>query len=511
MPAGAAAGGADLLSCTGKISAACLRGAEPRIGRAKIAMARAYDAETPRLAAAGAHAGMSGPVTFAQLIARFGSAAAALEELPRLAGAAAARISLPPRRRHARARSRRWRKSGGRLIAVLRAGFSRRPGRARSAAAADIRAGPRASAARATWSPSSARATPRRWRANSPQLLARDLGEAGLVVVSGLARGIDTAAHEAALAAGTIAVVAGGVDVIYPPENETLYRAIVEQGAIISEMPFGEAPQARHFPRRNRFDLRPLARRGGGGSRRTIRLADHRQLCAGTGPRDFRRARFAARSPRQGRQPPDPRRRHPDRKRGRCAVGAGAPSWGGKFREPEPEPPAAPQIELGLEQEADHVRRRVEEALGPAPVEMDELIRQTGAEPAAGADRDSGAGIGRKAPPPPRQSGELGCLSCCLKEKFLGLLFRAVFGLTSKPHFSALSAGKAVLASAPKGHNLRARERPVLGTFSTLSYTAAGDPTLTGSTPFHQCPAEFFKKRRNSAVPCLVIQLGDPR
>jgi DNA processing protein len=85
------------------------------------------------------------------------------------------------------------------------------------------------------------------------QLLARDLSEAGLIVVSGLARGIDSAAHEAALEHGTIAVVAGGVDVIYPPENEALYRAIAAQGTVISEMPFGEAPQARHFPRRNRL------------------------------------------------------------------------------------------------------------------------------------------------------------------------------------------------------------------------------------------------------------------
>ncbi len=83
--------------------------------------------------------------------------------------------------------------------------------------------------------------------------LARELGFAGLVVVSGLARGIDAAAHEAALAVGTVAVVAGGVDIIYPPENEKLYAAIRNQGVILSEMRLGEAPQARHFPRRNRI------------------------------------------------------------------------------------------------------------------------------------------------------------------------------------------------------------------------------------------------------------------
>src|SRR6185436_9680252 len=83
--------------------------------------------------------------------------------------------------------------------------------------------------------------------------LSRELGFAGLVVVSGLARGIDTAAHEAALAVGTVAVLAGGVDILYPPENEKLYAAIKNQGVILSEMRLGESPQARHFPRRNRI------------------------------------------------------------------------------------------------------------------------------------------------------------------------------------------------------------------------------------------------------------------
>ncbi|MCX7286301.1 MAG: DNA-processing protein DprA [Rhodobacterales bacterium] len=90
--------------------------------------------------------------------------------------------------------------------------------------------------------------------------MARRLGiglaEAGFCIVSGLARGIDAAAHEAALEAGegrTIAVMAGGVDVIYPPENTALARAIAERGCRISEHPPGLEPQARHFPLRNRI------------------------------------------------------------------------------------------------------------------------------------------------------------------------------------------------------------------------------------------------------------------
>ncbi len=83
--------------------------------------------------------------------------------------------------------------------------------------------------------------------------LAAELTEAGFVVVSGLARGIDTAAHHGALHGGTIAVQAGGVDVIYPAENARLTDEISKQGLRLSEMPMGLQPQARHFPARNRI------------------------------------------------------------------------------------------------------------------------------------------------------------------------------------------------------------------------------------------------------------------
>ena len=83
--------------------------------------------------------------------------------------------------------------------------------------------------------------------------LAAELSEAGFVVASGLARGIDTVAHLAALQGGTIAVMAGGVDVIYPTENTVLGEEIAQQGLRLSEQPMGTSPQARHFPRRNRI------------------------------------------------------------------------------------------------------------------------------------------------------------------------------------------------------------------------------------------------------------------
>lgn len=83
--------------------------------------------------------------------------------------------------------------------------------------------------------------------------ISHDLSDAGYVIVSGLARGIDAAAHEMSLKNGTVAVVANGVDVVYPPENKKLYDAIREQGLILSENPFGCEPAASLFPRRNRI------------------------------------------------------------------------------------------------------------------------------------------------------------------------------------------------------------------------------------------------------------------
>jgi DNA processing protein len=83
--------------------------------------------------------------------------------------------------------------------------------------------------------------------------LSADLSQAGFVVVSGLARGVDAAAHAAALPGGTVAVMAGGVDVIYPADNLTLAGEIAAKGLLLSEQPIGLEPQARHFPARNRI------------------------------------------------------------------------------------------------------------------------------------------------------------------------------------------------------------------------------------------------------------------
>lgn len=85
------------------------------------------------------------------------------------------------------------------------------------------------------------------------QEISTALSEEDIIITSGLARGIDTAAHKASLKGGTIACLAGGIDIIYPPENAALYDAIAEAGLLLSEMPLSTKPQARHFPRRNRI------------------------------------------------------------------------------------------------------------------------------------------------------------------------------------------------------------------------------------------------------------------
>ena len=85
------------------------------------------------------------------------------------------------------------------------------------------------------------------------ETLARELGEAGYEIVSGMARGIDAAAHRGAMATGTVWVIAGGIDIIYPPENRALFKQIVDEGLLLAEMRSRTAPTPRYFPTRNRI------------------------------------------------------------------------------------------------------------------------------------------------------------------------------------------------------------------------------------------------------------------
>jgi DNA processing protein len=213
--------------------------------------------------------------------------------------------------------------------------------------------------------------------------LAADLGEAGLVVASGLARGIDHAAHRGALESGTIAVIAGGIDIVYPPEHQGLYDELRAKGALISEMPYGMAPLSRHFPRRNRL-ISGMARgvvvieaaeRSGSLITANYALEQGREVFAVPGSPLDPRAKGANRLIREG---------------ATLTEGAGdvlavlRPMLGHVFREPpEREMAPVPADQPEMEREADRVRALVEEKLGPAPVEIDELIRQCGAPPAA--------------------------------------------------------------------------------------------------------------------------------
>ncbi|WND02463.1 DNA-processing protein DprA [Temperatibacter marinus] len=85
------------------------------------------------------------------------------------------------------------------------------------------------------------------------QAIATEMSEAGYVITSGMARGIDSMAHKASIKGGTIACIAGGLDIIYPKENAALYEEISKSGLLVTEIPLGISPQARHFPRRNRI------------------------------------------------------------------------------------------------------------------------------------------------------------------------------------------------------------------------------------------------------------------
>lgn len=108
--------------------------------------------------------------------------------------------------------------------------------------------------------------------------LAHDLGVEGIVAVSGLARGIDSAAHDGSLASGTVAVIAGGLDVAYPPENEERQRAIGERGLRVAEMPPGTEPRALHFPLSQPDYRRDGVGDGGGRGGAAFGLADHGEI-----------------------------------------------------------------------------------------------------------------------------------------------------------------------------------------------------------------------------------------
>ncbi len=192
-----------------------------------------------------------GPVTFRELINHYGGAEQALDALPELARRGGRTLRICPRDRAERELEAAA-KIGARPVFTIEPGYP--------ALLAHVDAPPPAVYVKGREGllsrPAIAIVGSRQASAAGLTLARRFaalLGQRGLVTVSGLARGIDAAVHEASLASGTIAVLAGGIDFIYPPENARLQAAIAETGCLVTEMPPGFEPRAKDFPRRNRL------------------------------------------------------------------------------------------------------------------------------------------------------------------------------------------------------------------------------------------------------------------
>jgi DNA processing protein len=307
-----------------------------------------------------------GPVTFDQLITRYGEASIALAALPDLArrgGRADLRI---PSAAQADAELEAGAALGARLIASCEPEFPQ--------ALAALDPPPPL-----IWTRGDVGVLDRRTVAvvgarvasSAGQRFARglaaELGQAGCVVVSGMARGIDAAAHEGALPTGTVAVLGGGIDDVYPPEHRGLYERIVAEGCVVSESEPGRTAVAKDFPRRNRI-IAGLARavvvveaEFRSGSLITARLANEqgREVLAVPG------------------SPLDPRAKGTnDLIRQGAAICEGvddvlrAIEGLGGFREPERTPFRGPACEPD-----DGLRERVAALLSPTPVSRDELVR----------------------------------------------------------------------------------------------------------------------------------------
>ncbi len=322
-----------------------------------------------------------GPITFRGLIARFGDAVEALEALPELArrGGRARRIRIASDE-EAERELEALAAAGGRYLALAEPGYP--------PALAALDDAPPLIAVKGEAALLNRKAVAmvgaRNASANGRRLardLARELGAAGYLVVSGLARGIDAAAHQGALESGTAAVVAGGIDVAYPPENEALQAEIAERGVLVSEMPPGLSPQARHFPRRNRLvsglSLGVLvveaARRSGSLITARMALEQGREVFAVPG------------------SPLDPRARgcnHLLRQNATLVESADdvLEVLEGMIRPPDL-PPAVSGFETpagpaAAETGGAEARDQIAELLGPVPVAVDELVRQCHLSPA---------------------------------------------------------------------------------------------------------------------------------
>lgn len=195
-----------------------------------------------------------GPVTFFQLILRYGTAGEALAALPSLSLRGGRKQAVKPfSKSDAEREIELVEKFGARFVRYGEADY---PALLQHISDAPPLLTVKGDSSAYKNHPLVAMVGSRNASANSCQFaqkLAREVGTSGINVVSGLARGIDSFAHKGALAKGTVGVIAGGIDNIYPPENAALYSEILQNGAIISEQPFGQIPFAGAFPSRNRI------------------------------------------------------------------------------------------------------------------------------------------------------------------------------------------------------------------------------------------------------------------
>ena len=315
-----------------------------------------------------------GPITFRQLMQRFGSAGAALVALPDLArrgGGSAPRIAgIDDAEREAAGVERlgaRYLVLGQGLYPRLLAAMEDAP--PLMIAKGDLKLLDRPAVAMVGARNASAAAC------RFARGLAHDLGSENLVVVSGLARGIDAAAHDGAMESGTIGCAAGGVDIFYPPENEARQRRMFEVGLVVSERPPGIEPRARDFPRRNRIiagltagtvvvEAAPRS-----GSLITARLAAEagREVMAIPGSPLDPRAQGCNQLIRDGATLVQ---------NARDVIEALQPSAIARVAEP-PAP-----FDLPASDAAESRREGIIGLLGPSAVAVDELIRQSDASPA---------------------------------------------------------------------------------------------------------------------------------
>ena len=315
-----------------------------------------------------------GPITFHRLLERYGSAARALDALPELAARGGARRIRIASKEDTGREMEQVAASGVQLIALTEEHYPPLLGQTEDAPPLIAVIGhPHLLVKKAL-----AVVGTRNASANGLGLaerLARDVVAEGYLIVSGMARGIDRAAHEGALDTGTAAVLTGGTDVIYPKENADIYQRIVDRSVALSEMPLGTKPQARHFPRRNRIIS---------GMARGVLVVEATQKSG-----SLITARYAAEQNREvfavPGSPLDPRNQGANQliKEGAHLVQSAADIMeilSGLFQANLGEPQAVEKIDennLNLAPgDVEAARGNLKKLLGPTPIAVDELIRR---------------------------------------------------------------------------------------------------------------------------------------